>query len=100
MVRYDPSHAFRTLLNTEDYDTAYFTGRDGPADPVNEDGLRLDYDGTGTIPSVSITGSGHIIELNGEGEIHQLRLAMDSADNLAKGFGPPIPYLEWKARQT
>jgi hypothetical protein len=95
-----PAHAAVILLDTERYEDAILTGRDGPRDPIRGDGLRIVYDGSGTLPATTFVGPDGQVELTGAAEIHQARLAMERADRLAEAFGPELAYDQWKALQS
>ena len=84
------------LLDTEDPFDAQDTGREGPESPHDGEGLRITYDGTGTIPCVSILGPDGEIEFRGFPEIRASCAALRVALRYAEAFGPPIPYDEWR----
>ena len=84
------------LLDTEDPFDAGITGRDGPESPKDGLGLRIVFDGTGTIPSITINGPDGEIELCGLAEIRAVADALNGGLKLAKAFGDPIPYHVWR----
>jgi hypothetical protein len=85
------------LLDTEDRYDAWSTGRERP-ESLDDDGcgLRIAYDGTGTVPSMTINGPDGEIELCGVDEIRAVNGAMRSGLRYAEAFGDPIPYPEWR----
>ena len=84
------------LLDTEDRYDAWNTGRDGPESYSDGDGLRIAFDGTGTLPCVTLNGPDGEIELRGESEIRAAWGALRCATRLAEAFGPPIPLATWR----
>lgn len=88
-------YAEHILLDTDEYSDAILTGRDGPESPDDGLGLRVVFDGTGTIPAIRITGPDGAIELTGEAEISCVANALGRGAKLAADFGDPIPYLTW-----
>ena len=85
------------LLDTEDYADARLTGRDRPESARDGMGLRIVYDGTGTIPSVRINGPDGEVELTGAAEISHAARALTRGGELARSFGPPITLEAWRA---
>lgn len=84
------------LLDTEDRYDAWNTGREAPESFSDGDGLRVMFDGTGTIPSVILNGPDGEIELRGESEIRAVWNALRSGTRMAEAFGPPIPLEQWR----
>ena len=84
------------LLDTEDPYDAWNTGRDGPESASEGDGLMMAFDGTGTIPHVTISGPDGEIELRGVSEIRAAWAALKSGLRMAEAFGPPIPDHIWR----
>ena len=85
-----------TLLDTEDHYDAWNTGRDGPESYQDGEGLRILYDGTGTLPCVTLNGPDGEIEFRGVSEIRAVWSALRSAVRYAEAFGPPIPLARWR----
>lgn len=85
-----------SLLDTEDPYDAWETGRDGPETFHDGLGLRVQFDGTGTIPCMTINGPDGEIEFRGLPEIRAVHGAMKHGYRLAEAFGDPIPYEVWK----
>lgn len=84
------------LLDTEDHYDAWTTGREAPESADDGQGLRVTYDGSGTIPCVSILGPDGEIELRGLDEIRAAFGALRIGLRYAEAFGPPIPYHLWR----
>ena len=59
------THRQHVLLDTEDRYDAWNTGRDAPENYRDGMGLLIVYDGTGTIPSVTLNGPDGQIEFTG-----------------------------------
>lgn len=89
----------RVLLDTEAWDDAILSGRDGPESAEDGMGLKITYSGTGTVPSVTLNGPDGEIELVGEAEIGLAARALASADWLARNFGPPMSLEDWRKQQ-
>ena len=85
-----------TLLDTVDPYDAWITGREHAESPDEGDGLRVVFDGTGTIPCVAIYGPDGEIELRGLDEIRAVYGALRTATRFAEAFGPPIPVDQWR----
>lgn len=88
-----------TLLDTEDRYDAWNTGRDGPESHQDGEGLRISYDGTGSIPHVTFNGPDGEIELRGVSEIRAAWGALREGLRYAEAFGPPIPLDQWRRLQ-
>lgn len=86
------------LLDTADPFDAAITGRDGPESHTDGQGLKVSFDGTGTIPSITLNGPDGEIELVGIAEIRAATGALKSGLKLAEAFGDPIPLHEWRKR--
>lgn len=84
------------LLDTEDPYDAWKTGRDGPEDARDGQGLRITYDGTGTGPSVTLNGPDGETDLFGLSEIRAVQAALTSALRYAEAFGELIPVDQWR----
>jgi hypothetical protein len=84
------------LLDTEDRYDAWSTGRDGPESPIDGDGLLIAFDGTGTLPYVTISSPDGEVEFHGLDEIRAVYGALRCGARLAEAFGPPIPLLQWR----
>lgn len=84
------------LLDTEDRYDAWSTGRDGPESADDGEGLKISYDGTGTIPCIALYGPDGSIELRGLDEIRTAFGALRTGLRYAEAFGPPIPYHLWR----
>lgn len=87
------------LLDTSHRFDAGITDRDGP-EHYSDGGLKIAFDGTGTIPSTTINGPDGEIELCGLAEIRAAADALQGALKLAIAFGPPIPLHEWRRQNT
>lgn len=90
------TRGLHVLLDTEDRYDAWNTGRDGPESFQDGEGLRISFDGTGTLPCITINGPDGEIELRGESEIRAAWNALRCGTRLAEAFGPPIPYATWR----
>ena len=84
------------LIDTEDPYDAWKTGRDGPESPEEGDGLRMTYDGTGTIPCINVCDPDGEYTYQGLSEIRAAYDALGSGLRLAEAFGEPIPVEEWR----
>jgi hypothetical protein len=85
-----------TLLDTEDEYDAWSTGREGPESAEDGDGLSITWDGTGTVPSVSLLSTDGAVELHGVDEIRAVYCAVRTALRFAEAFGDPIPAAQWR----
>lgn len=90
------AHKAHTLLDTDDHYDAWKTGRDGPENWQDGQGLRIEYDGTGTGPSVTINGPDGEIDLFGLSEIRAVFDAVRSSLRYAEAFGDVIPVEDWR----
>lgn len=97
-ARSPAAHRAHVLLDTNEPYDAWKTGRDGPEDYHDGQGLRVAYDGEGTIPSVTLNGPDGQIDLTGIAEIEAVAAALQQGCTLAEEFGDPIPFAEWVCR--
>lgn len=90
----NPSHKDHVLLDTNDRYDAWNTGRDGPED-YREGGLKIAYDGAGSIPQIILNGCDGEVSLTGIAEIKAAETALREGRELADKFGPVLTGLDY-----